>query len=261
MVIVFDVNGTLLDTQALAPEIRNIFGTRYSVREWLHEVIEYSMALTLADDYRDFGDIATAVLQMAAEARGIELRHSAIAAVGNKVKNLPVFADVRQSLKRLQNGGFRLAVLSNSGPGTLDEQLRKNGIEDLFDQVISVSAVRRYKPAKEVYEAAAGRLSVTLPEVLMVAAHPWDLIGAARAGCRTAFVARPGTSWFPEAPSPVYSVESLSELADRILGQEEKSSISPWPIAGIGIAAALGGLLLSKAGVLSCPWCTTAPKD
>lgn len=252
MVIVFDVNGTLLDTEALAPQLKAIFGTKYTVREWFHEVIEYAMALTLADDYREFGDVAMNVLQMAAEARAVRLRRDAVAALQKRLKHLSAFPDVKRSLARLHKGGFRLAALSNSGSGLLQEQFRHNGIAEYFDEIISVSAVRRYKPAREAYDTAAARMGVTAPEVLMVAAHPWDLIGAERAGCRTAFVARPGTSWFPDAHTPVHSVDDLSQLADRLLGDPASSrSALRWPIAGIGIAAAIGGLLLTNTDIIS----------
>ncbi len=48
MVIVFDVNGTLLDSRALAPRFRKIFGLRYPAREWFTEVVQYAMATSLS---------------------------------------------------------------------------------------------------------------------------------------------------------------------------------------------------------------------
>lgn len=250
MVIVFDANGTLLNTESLDPHVRRLFGASYSASEWFHEVIEYAIALTLADDYQDFDDVALNVLRMAADARGICLGSEQLQKVKSKIASVPLFPDVKPALKRLKNAGFRLAVLSNSGTNSLQQRMRKNNAENLFEQLISVSAVRKYKPARETYGMAAARLGVTVPELMMVAAHPWDLIGAQRAGCRTAFVARPGKSWFPEAPVPVHSVADLTELADVLLGTpKEKRGGIGW-VSAASIAAALGGILLSRTGVL-----------
>jgi FMN phosphatase YigB (HAD superfamily) len=77
-------------------------------------------------------------------------------------------------------------------------QLDHAGLSGPFELVLSADAVRRLKPAPEPYRMAAERLGVAVGEVRLVAAHAWDVAGAARAGCATDFVARPGkvpTRW------------------------------------------------------------------
>lgn len=73
MIVLFDVNGTLLDIEALKPEITHIFGRKVTIKEWLNEVLLYSMALTQVGEYRDFADIGEAVLLMTAIARQTRL--------------------------------------------------------------------------------------------------------------------------------------------------------------------------------------------
>jgi 2-haloacid dehalogenase len=77
--------------------------------------------------------------------------------------------------------------------------------------------VRRLKPAPEPYLLAAERLGVAVGEVRLVAAHAWDLAGAAGAGCATAFVARPGKVLDPLVEAPDVIGADLAEVADRIL--------------------------------------------
>jgi 2-haloacid dehalogenase len=107
MVIVFDVNGTLLDTRALAPVIRSFFGRQYSVEEWFKEVVQYSMATSLAGDYRELGEIALAVLKMAVAARGIAITGPATEKVKTGMENLPPFPEVQKSLRRLRKAAHR----------------------------------------------------------------------------------------------------------------------------------------------------------
>ncbi len=242
--IVFDMNGTLLDTEALAGPIRRIFGRKLTADAWFTRVLEHSMATSLAGDYREFGEIAMAVLEMSAAGLGVRLSKSDIGRVKSGMTRLPPFREVKKALGRLQAGGFRLAVLTNSGKESLAEQLRYTRLRKYFEDAFSVDIVRRYKPAPDPYRAAAYLLGVDPYNVLMVAAHHWDLMGAARAGCRTAFLARPGKALFPGAPTPDYVANELNELADRLLGQKGGGKER----TNHGLALAGGGVLLGAAG-------------
>ncbi|HEY1214878.1 MAG TPA: HAD family hydrolase, partial [Bryobacteraceae bacterium] len=124
LVVVFDVNGTLLDIHALARPLRRIFGSRVSVEEWFTKVIQYSMAVSLAADYVKFSEIATTVLEMEAAGNGIGLSKARIEKLQSAMEHLPPFPDVKSSLRKLRNANVRLATLTNSSPSTLDAQLR-----------------------------------------------------------------------------------------------------------------------------------------
>lgn len=253
-VIVFDLNGTLLDTEALAAPIRRIFGRNLSVDEWFTKVLLYSMATSLAGDYRPFNEIAVAVLEMGAAGQGVPLRADDIENVKNGMERLPPFPEVKKALRRLRETGFRLAVLTNSSRASLEEQLRHSGLAEYFEQAISVDTVRRYKPARDTYRAAAYLLGIDVHNVLMVAAHPWDLLGATRAGCRTALLTRPGKALFPGAPMPDYVAGSLQELMERLItkggspAEPERGHTGRWvTLAGCGVAAGvLGGALARR---------------
>ena len=247
LVVVFDVNGTLLDIHALARPLRRIFGCRISVEEWFTKVVQYSMAVSLAADYVRFSEIATTVLEMEAAGKGIGLSKGRIAKFQSAMEHLPPFPDVKSSLRKLRNANVRLATLTNSSPSTLDAQLRNSGLHRYFEQTLSVQSVQRYKPSAETYRFAAQSLGVDPREILMVAAHPWDLLGASRAGCRTAFVSRPGEALWPSARRPDYVVDDLTELADRLVGETSfrpPSTHGVWAnwLAVIGCGAALGVL-------------------
>jgi 2-haloacid dehalogenase len=124
---------------------------------------------------------------------------------------------VPEALERLRGAGFRLAALTNSTEEVARAQLEHAGIIGSFEQVLSADMVRRLKPAPEPYLLAAERLGVAVGEVRLVAAHAWDLAGAAGAGCATAFVARPGKVLDPLVEAPDVIGADLAEVADRIL--------------------------------------------
>jgi len=86
--------------------------------------------------------------------------------------------------------------------------------------VLSADMVRRLKPAPEPYLLAAERLGVPVGQVRLIAAHAWDVAGAARAGCATAFVARPGKVLDPLVEAPDVIGADLAEVADRIIATD-----------------------------------------
>lgn len=241
MVILFDLNGTLLDTGALAPEIRSIFGRKVTVEHWFTNVLQHTMSSTLADYHREFGDIAVAVLEMMAHSHDIEIIPEQVERVRKAMLNVPPFPDVEPALKRLRKAGFRLAVLTNSGRGALPEQLQNAGLRQYFDQTFSVESVGLYKPAPEVYRFATEALGSKPADILMVAAHHWDLVGAARTGMKTAFIERPGHALLPGSLPPNYRARDLNELAAQLLRKEQAQlETRPKVTAGGAVGIALG---------------------
>ena len=99
-------------------------------------------------------------------------------------------------------------------------QLENAGLIELFDHVLSVDEVGRFKPAPEPYLMAAERLGVEPGEMRMVAAHDWDVWGAMRAGCAAAYIAR-GDAPFAVGEPPDVVGADLAEVAEAILAVDE----------------------------------------
>jgi 2-haloacid dehalogenase len=216
-VCVFDVNETLLDLAALDGEFERVFGDRGLRVTWFGQLLQSAMVATITGRYRDFGTVGRAALEMTATRVGIEVSEEDREAVVGGITRLPAHPEVAGALRRLGDAGVRLAALTNSTERVARAQLEHAGLIGAFEAVLSADAVRRLKPAPEPYRMAADRLGVDPAEVLLVAAHAWDVAGAMAAGCRAAFVARPGKVLDPLADRPELVVGDLDELADRLL--------------------------------------------
>jgi 2-haloacid dehalogenase len=215
---VFDVNETLLDLAALDPHFQRVFGDARVRQVWFAQLIQSALVATVTGAYRPFGQIALAALQMTAGQAGVELADADRDAIAAQLRQLPAHPEVPAALRRLQEAGLRLAALTNSTEEVARAQLEHAGLIDRFEQVLSADTVRRLKPAPEPYRHAAERLGLPVGQVRLVAAHAWDVAGAARAGCATAFVARPGKVLDPLVePPPEIVGADLAEVADRIL--------------------------------------------
>jgi len=219
-VIVFDVNETLLDLEALDPIFADAFGRAEVRREWFGQVLQSAMTVTLAGLYRDFSEVGAAALAMVAERHGVTVGDDQRKALGETMRRLPPHPEVAAALRRLREHGLTLAALTNSPGAVMAAQLDNAGLAPLFDHQISVDGVRALKPALAVYRHAARELGVAPTGMVMVAAHGWDLAGAMSAGCGTAFVARPGQ--VPERlfPEPEISGRDLAEVAEAIIEVE-----------------------------------------
>ncbi len=214
---VFDVNETLLDLAALDPHFERCFGDAGVRQAWFNQMIQSALVATVTGAYSQFGQVGMAALTMVASQAGVELRDEDREAIVGQMRELPAHPEVAGALGRLREAGLRLAALTNSTEQVARAQLEHAGIIDAFELVLSADAVRRLKPAPEPYRMAAERLGVAVGEVRLVAAHAWDVAGAARAGCATAFVARPGKVPDPLVERPGVIGADLAEVADRIL--------------------------------------------
>jgi len=133
------------------------------------------------------------------------------------IRKLSAYSDVEKGLKLLKDAGYRLATLSNSPSQTLIVQLEYAGINNYFEAILSIDATKKYKPSLETYQYAAQTLGVNTNQVLMVAAHGWDIAGALQAGMMAAFVERKGQSLYPLSPTPQYIGKDLVEIAKAII--------------------------------------------
>lgn len=191
-VLVFDVNETLLDLSGLDPEFERLFGDAAVKGEWFTQLLVASFTSAVTDRYVDFGVLAGQALKLVAKRRATELTSDDVEGVTGGMTRLKPHPDVAPALERLRGSGFRLAALSNSPYPMLRAQLRQAALDGFFEAVLSVDDVRRFKPHPDVYRSAAAKLGVPPSRMRMIAAHNWDVTGAVRAGCRAAFVARPG---------------------------------------------------------------------
>jgi 2-haloacid dehalogenase len=201
-VIAFDVNETLLELRALDP----LLGGPDKRSRWFGLMLQVAFVGGLTGNYVDFSTAQKAALKMLGLGREDE--------VLAQMRSLPPHPDVEPALDRLTD--FTLVALTNSPLEVVTAQLESAGIASRFDTILSADQVRALKPRHEAYEHVATTLSVGLGDIRLVAAHGWDIAGALAAGCRAAFVRRPGAALIPIGDQPDIVGEDLVEVADQI---------------------------------------------
>jgi 2-haloacid dehalogenase len=217
-IIVFDVNETLLDLDAIRPVFDRIFNDPDAMRLWFADLITYSEALTLAGVYVPFTDIGAAVLRMLAATRGITIGDGDRAELTDRFATMPPHPEVPAALRRLRDHGFRLFTLTDNTLAISGRQLERAGVIDAFERRFSVDeTVRRHKPAQEAYHSVAAALELDPGDICLIACHVWDTIGAQSAGWQAGLILREGNAPLDVGPQPNYIGKDLDAVADQLI--------------------------------------------
>jgi 2-haloacid dehalogenase len=219
----FDQYGTVVDMQggltaAAAPFLagKGWQGNPSSLVTWWRRThFENSMIdALLGREHTPYREIGERSLAYVLERAGIPFTMDEVKGLVGEIARLKPFPEVREALSRLRTR-YPLAVLSNGDPDMLEEGGRQHGIA--FDHVISAAAAGAFKPHVATYRRAAEIVGVGLGEVLFVANHAFDCIGAKSAGMRTAFIDRRRRPFGMTPHQPDLVVPTMRELADALL--------------------------------------------
>jgi 2-haloacid dehalogenase len=211
---VFDVNETLLDVTPLGTRLRGALPAGSGVGEWFARLLHRSLVANHLDDHQAFEQLGAEVLRSMASRGGNDLSREEAQGIMEGMAYLPAHPDVRPGLESLAESGVRLAALTNSSSDLAHRQLENAGLEHLFERIMSVDAVGRFKPAPEIYRHAAEECGSPIEAMTMVAAHDWDVAGAQAAGMAGCYLAR--RPWGLSRPEPDHIVSSLTELTPKL---------------------------------------------
>ena len=208
---VFDAYGTLFDVHAAIARHRAAAGSdadRFS-EIWRTKQLEYSWTLSLAGHYADFWTLTERALDFAF-ARVPSVDRSLRPKLLQAYLTLDAFADARAALVELKARGLQLAILSNGSPRMLAAAVEAAGIASHLNAILSVEAVRRYKPRPEVYALATDALAVQPSDVAFVSSNCWDVMGAVSFGFQAYWVNRAG---LPDEYPDFQPLRQIGDLA------------------------------------------------
>jgi len=211
---VFDAYGTLFDVHAAIARHRAAAGPdaeRFS-ELWRAKQLEYSWTLTLAGRYVDFWTLTERALDYAF-VRVPSVDRALRPQLLDAYLKLDAFTDARTAVAALKMQGVPIAILSNGSPHMLRSAVEASGMTSFFDALLSVDAVRMYKPRPEVYALVTNRFAMQPEQVVFVSSNRWDVMGAAAFGFRTLWVNRTRMpDEYAEHP-PLRTVPDLSVVA------------------------------------------------
>jgi 2-haloacid dehalogenase len=224
-VLVFDVNETLLDIDALEPVFEEIFGEPGRMREWFAQFVLYSQSLSLSEIYVPFEELGGGVLQMVGAIHGTAVTDDDIGKLSEAIATLPVHRDVASALEQLAEAGFRMVTLTNSSGDSMHDPLTDAGVAQFFEQRFTVKPVERFKPSPSTYKHVTNALKIAPDRCLLVAAHVWDTIGAQAVGWKSALITRGVNAAIPTngVPQPDFIERDMLGLAQTVIASFEEN--------------------------------------
>ena len=144
--IIFDAYGTLFDVNSAAEQCKGKIGAKWEgfANFWRTTQLEYTWLRSLMNRHKDFWQVTEDSLDKSMKAFNIDL--SMKDELLNLYKVLSPYKEVPETLKSLKEKNFKLAILSNGTPSLLNELVKGNNLNDLFDDLFSIEEVGIYKP-------------------------------------------------------------------------------------------------------------------
>ncbi len=214
--IIFDAYGTLFDVNSAAEKCKDKIGDKWEpfANFWRTTQLEYTWLRSLMKRHKDFWQITEESLDKSMVAFNIdpEMKNELL----NLYKVLSPFQEVPETLKSLKEKNFKIAILSNGTPSLLNDLVKSNNLNNLFDDLFSIEQVKIYKPHPKVYDLPIEKYKIKKNEVAFLSANTWDVSGAGNYGYQSIWVNRNNNIFDNLDYKPNNQIKNLSELINLI---------------------------------------------
>ena len=210
--IIFDAYGTLFDVNSAAEKCKDKIGDKWEAfaNFWRTTQLEYTWLRSLMERHKDFWLITEDSLDKSMKAFNIDL--SMKDELLNLYKVLSPYKEVPETLKTLKEKKFKLAILSNGTPSLLNELVKSNNLEDLFDDIFSIEEVGIYKPSSKVYNIPIKKYHIEKSEIAFLSANTWDVSGGGNYGYQSIWINRNNNIFDKLDYKPKYELDNLNKL-------------------------------------------------
>ena len=214
--IIFDAYGTLFDVNSAAEKCKEKIGDKWESfsNYWRTTQLEYTWLRSLMSKHKDFWQVTCDSLDKSMQVFNIDIGMRS--ELLNLYKNLLPFPEVKKFLNNLREKDYKIAILSNGTPSLLNELVKSNNLDNIFDDIFSIEEVGIFKPNSKVYDIPIERYQILKDEVLFLSANTWDVSGGGNYGYNTIWVNRNNNVFDKLDYKPQKQIKHLEELLDLI---------------------------------------------
>ena len=214
--IIFDAYGTLFDVNSAAEKCKDKIGDKWEdfANYWRTTQLEYTWLRSLMGRHKDFWQVTEDSLDKSMKVFNIDslMRDELL----NLYKILSTFPEVKEVLNNLKEKNYKLAILSNGTPTLLNELVKSNNLDSIFDDIFSIEEVGIYKPSSKVYDIPIKKYQIQKDEIVFLSANTWDVSGGGNYGYNAVWVNRNNNIFDNLDYKPQNQVKDLVELLDLI---------------------------------------------
>jgi len=214
--IIFDAYGTLFDVNSAAEKCKEKIGKNWEgfANYWRTTQLEYTWLRSLMKRHKDFWEITEDSLNKSMKVFNIEpsMKNDLL----DLYKVLSSYPEVKETLNKLKEKNYKLAILSNGTPSLLNRLVSNNNLENIFDDIFSIEEVGIFKPDSKVYDIPIQKYKIQKEEIAFLSANTWDVSGGGNFGYNSIWVNRNNSIFDNLDYSPKNQVKNLSQLLDII---------------------------------------------
>ena len=212
--IIFDAYGTLFDVNSAAEKCKSKIGDKWEsfANYWRKTQLEYTWLRSLMGRHKDFWQITEDSLDKSMQAFNIDtsMKNELL----NLYKILSPYPEVKETLEKLKEKKYKLAILSNGTPALLNELVKSNDLQNLFDDIFSIEEVKIYKPSSKVYDMPIKKYNIKKEEAAFLSANTWDVSGGGNYGFSSVWVNRNNNIFDNLDYTPKNEISGLNQLLD-----------------------------------------------
>ncbi len=214
--IIFDAYGTLFDVNSAAEKCKEKIGDKWEgfANYWRTTQLEYTWLRSLMKRHKDFWQITEDSLDKSMKLYNIDILMKE--ELLNLYKVLSPFPEVKETLNKLKDTNYKLAILSNGTPDLLNQLVKSSDLENIFDDIFSIEEVRIFKPDSKVYDIPLKKYKIQKNEIVFLSANTWDVSGAGNYGYNTVWVNRSNNIFDNLDYKPKHKIKSLVQFLEII---------------------------------------------
>ncbi len=212
--IIFDAYGTLFDVNSAAEKCKSKIGDKWEsfANYWRKTQLEYTWLRSIMGRHKDFWQITEDSLDKSMQAFNIDK------AMKNELLDLyrilSPYPEVKETLEKLKHKKYKLAILSNGTPSLLNELVKSNDLQNLFDDIFSIEEVKIYKPSSKVYDMPIKKYKIKKENMAFLSANTWDVSGGGNYGFSSIWVNRNNNIFDNLDYIPKNEISGLNQLLD-----------------------------------------------
>ena len=212
--IIFDAYGTLFDVNSAAEKCKEKIGNKWEgfANYWRTTQLEYTWLRSLMKRHKDFWQITEDSLNKSIRVFNID--PSMKKELLNLYKLLSTYPEVKETLNKLKEKNYKLAILSNGTASLLNQLISNNNLENIFDDIFSIEEVGIFKPDSKVYDIPVKKYKIKKNEIAFLSSNTWDVSGGGNYGFNSIWVNRNNNIFDELDYKPIKEIKSLNLLND-----------------------------------------------
>ena len=214
--IIFDAYGTLFDVNSAAEKCKGKIGNKWEnfANYWRTTQLEYTWLRSLMKRHKDFWQITEDSLDKSMKVFNID--NSMKNELLSLYKVLSTFPEVNEVLNKLKEKKYKIAILSNGTPSLLNDLVKSNNLDNIFDDIFSIEQVGIYKPDAKVYNIPIQKYKIKNDEIVFLSANTWDISGGGNYGYNAVWVNRNSNVFDNLDYKPKNEIGNLKELLEIV---------------------------------------------